>query len=174
MSNCTMSNLDARHPSVSRRVTTHACLVCMPPCCYMLYMQGEENYLFSLVSMTLKQLPQMVKDDQEVCQNRLYTQVAVSETLPVRVPSSPVCRSGWFRLSLSHNPTGNFGVTLDAYFSKCCLSPRPLYSFLSRTGKGKSRRGEERGWTNTSCCGVLRACTSLKNDVPSLTRVHEF
>lgn len=31
-----------------------------------LYVQGEENYLFSLVEMTLKQLPKIVKDDQEV------------------------------------------------------------------------------------------------------------
>ena len=32
----------------------------------LLYLQGEENYLYSLVHMTLKQLPKIVKDDQEV------------------------------------------------------------------------------------------------------------
>lgn len=29
--------------------------------------QGEENYLFSLVRMTLEQLPKAVSDDEEVC-----------------------------------------------------------------------------------------------------------
>lgn len=32
--------------------------------------QGEDNYLFSLVRMTLKQLPMIVKDDQEVWSGR--------------------------------------------------------------------------------------------------------
>lgn len=30
------------------------------------FVQGEENYLYSLVRMTLEQLPKLVQDDQEV------------------------------------------------------------------------------------------------------------
>lgn len=33
---------------------------------FLFFGQGEENYLYSLVRMTLEQLPKLVQDDQEV------------------------------------------------------------------------------------------------------------
>lgn len=53
---------------------------CRRLCCMLALVQGEDNYLFSLVRMTLKQLPKTVKDDQEV---RHHRNVLRSKCLPL-------------------------------------------------------------------------------------------